>query len=97
MVQCVSQRESIVYFVDVFRNHLEEAVDLLMDTVLNANITETELEEGKENMMFQRDNLPPELISRDVRYDLFLKIYISIILHFFYCRESSSLLIKTIQ
>jgi hypothetical protein len=89
MVQCVAQRESIVYFVDVFRNHLEQAVDLLMDTVLNANITETELEEGKENMMFQRDNLPPEMISRDVRIlvNLCNLIVILILILFLFCNS----------
>ena len=68
MIQCIAQRESIVYFIDVFREHLEDALDILADTVLNPALTEDELEMAKTNMAFQRENLPPDLISRDVSF-----------------------------
>jgi predicted Zn-dependent peptidase len=68
MIQCIAQRESVVYFIDVFREHLEEALDILADAVLNPALTEEEFEMAKTNMSFQRENLPPDLISRDVSF-----------------------------
>jgi predicted Zn-dependent peptidase len=67
MVQCIAQRESIAYFVDVLRVNLEEAMDILADAVLSPAVLAEEVEDAKAAMMFMRDNMPAEVVSRDVR------------------------------
>ena len=35
MMQCISNRDSILYCVDVLRENVEPAVEILADTILN--------------------------------------------------------------
>jgi processing peptidase subunit alpha len=65
IVQCVSQRESIAFFVDVFKNKVDESLSILADSVLNALLTEEELEAGKDSLQYMRDAMPPEILSKD--------------------------------
>jgi processing peptidase subunit alpha len=65
MVQCLSTRENIIYCVDVLRENLEKAIELLADTVINPLLSKEEIEEGKEVMKLQHDNMQPDMLSRD--------------------------------
>jgi processing peptidase subunit alpha len=65
MVQCISTRESIIYCIDVLREHSEQALDILADTILNPLFPEEELEESRQIITFQKDQLPAEMFSRD--------------------------------
>ncbi len=76
-MQCIAQRESIAYFIDVLRINLEEALDILADAVLRPNLEEEEVEHAKATMAFQRENMPAELVSRDVRNNKYMSVYIS--------------------
>lgn len=66
IVQCVAQRESISYFMDVFKTKMDESLDILADAVLNASLSENEVEAAKGDLMFMREMLQPEFISKDV-------------------------------
>ena len=65
MVQCLSTRENIIYCVDVLRENLEKAIELLADTVINPLLSNEEIEEGKAVMKLQHDNMLPDILSRD--------------------------------
>lgn len=70
-MQCVAQRESITFFMDVFKNKMNESLDILADSVLNASLTTEEVERCKEDMRFMRDMTPPDFISKDVSIKIF--------------------------
>lgn len=65
-MQCVAQRESITFFMDVFKNKVDESLDILSESVLNASLSEEEIDNGKADLQFQRETLPPEFLSKDV-------------------------------
>ena len=65
LVQCISNRETILYCVDVMRENIEPAMDILADTILNPRILEEEIEETKQIIQFQHAEIPPEFLSRD--------------------------------
>ncbi|CAM9703821.1 unnamed protein product, partial [Ectocarpus fasciculatus] len=65
IVQCVAQRESITFFMDVFKNKVDESLDILSESVLNASLSEEEIDSGKADLQFQRETLPPEFLSKD--------------------------------
>ena len=65
MVQCISNRETILYCVDVLRENLEPAMDILADTVLRPCLNEKEIEEAKQIIQLQQSEIPPEFLSRD--------------------------------
>lgn len=65
MAQCVANRESILYCVDVLRSNVEPALELLRDTVLSPLYSEEVLEDGRATMGFISDELKAEVLSRD--------------------------------
>ena len=65
MAQCVANRESILYCVDVLRSNIEPALELLRDTVLSPLYSEEGLEYGRATMGFISDELKAEMLSRD--------------------------------
>lgn len=67
IVQCVAQKESISFFVDVFKNKIDESLEILANAALNAELSEKEIEFGKQALMFQLEAVPPEMLSKDVR------------------------------
>lgn len=64
-VQCVSTRENIIYFVDVLTENMEEAMQRFADLIVNPNITEDEVAEGREVMHFLREELPSDVLAKD--------------------------------
>lgn len=66
MVQCISNRENILYCVDVLRDNTEKAMALLADTVLNPAFPEEEIQECRNTAAFQFDELDANVISRDL-------------------------------
>ncbi|RYH32255.1 insulinase family protein [archaeon] len=66
MVQCIANRENILYAVDCFRHNLPKALDILAETVLSPTFPEEELEESRVIVGLQRDDLPSEILSRDL-------------------------------
>lgn len=65
MIQCVSTRENIIYCIDVLQEHTEKALDILADTVMNPTFPEAELDMTKQIIQFQRDQFPPDMLSKD--------------------------------
>jgi processing peptidase subunit alpha len=65
MVQCISSRENIMYCVDVLRDNLEPALNLFADAIINPTISIEEIEESKEVISLQYDQMPAELLSKD--------------------------------
>lgn len=65
MCQCLSSRESVMYCVDVFRENVEKAVDLLAEAVIHPALTPEEIDESKEVVLLQQNELPAEILSRD--------------------------------
>ena len=65
MVQCMANKDSIVYFVDILRQHAEKALDILSDTIFNPNISESELEEVKSIIQFQNVMSSADALSRE--------------------------------
>ena len=65
-MQCVAQRESITFFVDVFKSKMNESLKLLADSVLGAEISTEEVDAAKGDMAFMREMVQPEFISKDV-------------------------------
>ena len=65
MCQCLSSRESVMYCVDVFRDNIEKAVDLLAEAVIHPALTPEEINESKEVVLLQQNELPAEILSRD--------------------------------
>lgn len=68
MIQCISNRDSILWCVDVFKNNIEPAMDILADTVLNPLLLPEEIDESKqivELQLMQMAQKSPEILSRD--------------------------------
>lgn len=65
MVQCVANRESILYCVDVLRANVEPAMELLADTVLNPLFSDEAIESGRATMGYMYDEARAEMLSRD--------------------------------
>lgn len=53
MVTCHSSREQLLYCVDILRDNIEPAMDLLADSILAPRIMEDEVEEQKHVMALQ--------------------------------------------
>lgn len=65
-MQCVSLRENIFYCVDVLKDNVETALDILADTILNPTFPEEELEMTRQIIQYQSEELPAEVFSRDL-------------------------------
>lgn len=65
MVQCVANRESILFCVDVLRPNIEPALELLADTVFNPLFSEETLAHGRDIMGFMSEEARAEILSRD--------------------------------
>lgn len=65
MVQCISSREYIMYCVDVLRDNISPAMDILRDTILEPSFCDEDLEEGFEIMKFQRTALTDDIFSKE--------------------------------
>eukprot|EP01035_Chromulina_nebulosa_P027779 gene27779-36579_t len=65
MVQCMASKDSIVYFIDILRQHAEEALDILSDTICNPIISEGELEEVKSIIQYQNVMSSADALSRE--------------------------------
>lgn len=65
MAQCVANRESILYCIDVLRSNVEPALELLRDTVLTPYFSDEVLEYGSATMGFVSDEMKAEVLSRD--------------------------------
>ena len=64
-VQCIASRDGMYYHVDVLRENIGPAMDIVADTILNPAFTDDEIEECKEVIMAQKTELPAEIFSRD--------------------------------
>ena len=65
MVQCISNRDSILWCIDVLRDNVEPAMDILADTILNPLLLPEEIEESKQVIELQMMQMSPEILSRD--------------------------------
>jgi processing peptidase subunit alpha len=65
MVQCISSREGLLYCVDVLRENLDAAMDILADTVLNPLLSQEEIDDCKEIIKLQQNEMPADMLSRD--------------------------------
>ena len=65
MVQCMTNRDSIVYYFDILRQHAEKALDIIADTVLNPTLSDEEIEDIKAIIQFQNSEMPAEVLSRE--------------------------------
>ena len=66
MVQCIASRENIIYVIDVLREHAAKAIDILADSALCPLFPPEELEESRMIVRFQQDEMPAEVLSRDL-------------------------------
>ena len=64
-VQCIASRDAMYYHLDVLRENVGPAMDILADTILNPVFSDDEIEECKEVIEAQRTELPAEIFSRD--------------------------------
>lgn len=64
-MQCIASRDGLFYCVDVLRENVPAAMDILSDTILNPVFTDGEIEEGREVIVLQQNELPSEMFSRD--------------------------------
>lgn len=65
VVQCISTREHIFYCIDILRENVEQAVDILAETILLATYPDKEIEEAKESFVWNYDATPGQSLSRD--------------------------------
>ena len=63
--QCIASRDAIFYCVDVLRENVPAAMDILSDTILNPSFLEDEILECKEIIILQQNELPSEMFSKD--------------------------------
>lgn len=66
MVQCIATKENILYCIDFLRPNLEQALDIIADTILCPSFPEEEMEESRIIVELQDNELPSEVISRDL-------------------------------
>eukprot|EP00605_Chrysophyceae_sp_TOSAG23-4_P002348 GSChrysophyteH1.ASY1.ANO1.2596.1 assembled CDS len=65
LVQCISTRENVLYCVDVLRENLEPALDILADAVLCPSFPADEIADAKEVAALMVDEMPSDMLSRD--------------------------------
>jgi processing peptidase subunit alpha len=65
MVQCVGSRDGLLYCVDVLRENTEAALDILADTILHAQYTPEEVDDCREIVRLQQNEMPADMLSRD--------------------------------
>jgi mitochondrial-processing peptidase subunit alpha len=65
MMQCISTRENVLYCIDVLRENLEPALDILADAVLRPQFPIEEIEEAKDVARLMIDEMPSDMLSRD--------------------------------
>ena len=65
MVQTIASRDALYYCVDVLRENVGPALDILADTILNPIYSEEEIEECKQIIILQQTELPSDIFSRD--------------------------------
>lgn len=65
MVQCIATRENVMYCVDVLRENLEPALDILADTICRPQFTPEEVEDAKNIARLMVDEMPSDILSRD--------------------------------
>ena len=65
MVQCLSNRDSILWCIDVFRDNVEPALEILSDTILNPLLLPEEIEESKHIIELQMMQMSPDILSKD--------------------------------
>ena len=65
MVQCISSREQILFCVDVLRENVERAMEILADAVLSPRLALEDVAQAKEIVLLQQNELPADLLSRD--------------------------------
>lgn len=64
-VQCISSRDGLFYCMDVLRENVIPALDILADSVQNPLYTEEEIAQCKELIVLQQTELPADVFSRD--------------------------------
>jgi mitochondrial-processing peptidase subunit alpha len=64
-MQCVTSRDCIMYCIDVLRENIEPAMDILADCVLNPLLPAEEVEEALAVVQYQHLELPSPVLSRD--------------------------------
>ena len=65
MVQCVGSRDGLLYCVDVLRDNTEAALDILADTILHAQYAPEEVDDCRETVRLQQNEMPADMLSRD--------------------------------
>lgn len=65
MLQCVGNRESLLYVVDVLRENVDNAIDILADTILNPTYSFEDQEKYQQVMHLQQQDLPTPILSRE--------------------------------
>eukprot|EP00611_Tribonema_gayanum_P027266 TRINITY_DN668_c0_g1_i1.p1 TRINITY_DN668_c0_g1~~TRINITY_DN668_c0_g1_i1.p1 ORF type:complete len:535 (-),score=102.85 TRINITY_DN668_c0_g1_i1:78-1682(-) len=60
-----SSREQMLFCVDVLRDYLEPAMDLLSDVVLTPEMTEEEVEDQKVVMQYQMEDMLPDTVMKE--------------------------------
>lgn len=65
MVQCISSREQIMFCVDVLRENVEQALEILADTVLAPRLSDEDIAQAREIISLQANELPADMLSRD--------------------------------
>ena len=65
MVQCITTRENMLYCVDVLRNNLEPALDILADAILRPVYTDDEVNDAKTVARLMVEEMPSDMLSRD--------------------------------
>lgn len=65
MVQCIANKENMMYCVDVLKENFSEAIEIVADSIVNAQLSDDEIEGGKLMMQIMQTELPSDFISRD--------------------------------
>lgn len=65
VVQCMATREHIFYCIDILRENVDQAVDILAETVLHATYPDEEIEQAKNSFVWNYDETPGPNLSRD--------------------------------
>jgi mitochondrial-processing peptidase subunit alpha len=65
VVTAHSSREQMLYCIDVLRDYLDPAMDLLADVVLSPSMTEEEVEEQKVVMQYQMEDILPDMLMKE--------------------------------
>lgn len=65
-MQCITNKENIMYCVDVLRENVGEAMELMADAVLAPQYTEDEIAEGQQVMEILINELPSDIIAKEI-------------------------------